>query len=140
MVGRCYLISAIGTNPFRRIVGWILTLRKLGDIFNVSGFHTWNLVMTIVMVVTWFVLFGFTVVAFWKGKIFISPAEAVIRDSFKVHVPEILEKHKQPDVEAAHPHIAVPEMTYVSPYGRTDYDVTPENRVASSRASTATMH
>ncbi|GJE96716.1 voltage-dependent anion channel-domain-containing protein [Phanerochaete sordida] len=69
-------------------VGWILTLRKLGDIFDVPGFHVWNLVMTICMVVTWVVLFVLTALAFWEGKIFSSPPEAVLRDTLRIRVVE----------------------------------------------------
>jgi len=67
-------------------VGWILTLRKLGDIFDIQGFHVLNLVMTIFMCVTWLVLFVLTVLAFWEGKIFISSSEAVIRDTLHIHI------------------------------------------------------
>lgn len=63
-------------------VGWILTLRKLGDIFHVNGFHIWNFVMTILMFTTWLILFVLTAIAFWEGKIFISRPEDVIRDQY----------------------------------------------------------
>lgn len=80
-----------------RVVGWILTLRKLGDIFGVAGFHTWNLVMTVCMCVTWLVLFVLTVLAFWEGKIFISPPEDVIRDKLRIR---IVDKHgREHDLE-----------------------------------------
>ena len=86
---------------------------------------------------TWLVLFGFTAVAFWKGEIFISSPEAVIRDSFKVHIHS--EKQKQPDVEAGVHPVDVPEMSYSNPYGSPSFDVA-DSRVVSSRASTVTVH
>lgn len=119
-------------------VGWILTVRKLGDIFDIRGFYIWNLIMTVMMFVTWLVLFGFTAVAFWKGEIFISSPEAVIRDTFKAHPAS--EKHKQPDVETGVHPADVPEMSYSHPYGPPSFDVAADSRVVSSRASTVTMH
>lgn len=78
------------------LVGWILTLRKLGDIFGVSGFHTWNFVMTVIMCVTWLVLFVLTAFAFWEGKIFISPPEDVMRDMLRL---KIVDRQKDEDLE-----------------------------------------
>jgi len=62
-------------------VGWILTLRKLGDIFELQAFHVWNIVMTIMICITWFLLFCLTAKAFWKGKIFMASPEDVTRDA-----------------------------------------------------------
>ncbi len=85
-------------------VGWILTLRKLGQIFQMSFFNVWNTVMTIIMCITWIVLFVLTCVAFWEGKIFISANEDTIQDGR--HVNWRLRKHaedvelgRRPDVE-----------------------------------------
>ncbi len=61
-------------------VGWIVTSRKLGDVFQTNFFDVWNTVMTIAMCITWIVLFALTFVAFWEGKIFISPKEDTARD------------------------------------------------------------
>ncbi|KAK0489454.1 voltage-dependent anion channel-domain-containing protein [Armillaria novae-zelandiae] len=61
-------------------VGWINATRSLGDIFQIQGFFTFHLVMTILMCITWLVLFIFTVIAICKGKIFNSRREDVIRD------------------------------------------------------------
>ncbi|KAK0215087.1 voltage-dependent anion channel-domain-containing protein [Armillaria fumosa] len=61
-------------------VGWITATRSLGDIFEIQGFFTFHLVMTILMCITWLVLFIFTVIAICKGKIFKSRKEDVIRD------------------------------------------------------------
>ncbi|PSR72182.1 hypothetical protein PHLCEN_2v11974, partial [Hermanssonia centrifuga] len=63
-------------------VGWILTLRKLGDIFGWNGFNIWHMIMTILMCITWVVLFVLTAIAFWKGEIFISTPEEIIRDTY----------------------------------------------------------
>ncbi|PBK60602.1 hypothetical protein ARMSODRAFT_897712 [Armillaria solidipes] len=61
-------------------VGWITTTRSLGDIFQIQGFFTFHLIMTILMCITWLVLFIFTVIAICKGRIFKSRREDVIRD------------------------------------------------------------
>ncbi|KAI0790688.1 voltage-dependent anion channel-domain-containing protein [Abortiporus biennis] len=62
-------------------VGWILTLRKLGDIFNIEAFHIWHLIMTVLMCITWLILFCLTVIAFCKGKIFMASPEDIIKDT-----------------------------------------------------------
>lgn len=61
-------------------VGWITATRSLGDIFEIQGFFTFHLVMTILMCITWLVLFIFTVIAICEGRIFKSRKEDVIRD------------------------------------------------------------
>ncbi|KAI0798201.1 voltage-dependent anion channel [Abortiporus biennis] len=61
-------------------VGWIATIRVLGDIFNLDGFFAWHLVMTIIMIIVWFVLIILTGLAFWKGKIFLAKDEDVLKD------------------------------------------------------------
>ncbi|CAE6337008.1 unnamed protein product [Rhizoctonia solani] len=61
-------------------VGWINTVMALGKILNVPGFDEWHLVMTILVCTTWFVLASFTVVAFWKGEIFMSSNEDIHAD------------------------------------------------------------
>ncbi|KAF8674673.1 Voltage-dependent anion channel [Rhizoctonia solani] len=61
-------------------VGWINTLMVLGKIFGISGFDEWHLVMTVLVCATWIVLFSFTVVAFWKGEIFMSRNEDIHAD------------------------------------------------------------
>lgn len=62
-------------------VGWIAMLREFGDIFDLTGFYILHLIMAIVMCVTWTVLFVLTVMAFYKGYIFKSMSEDVIKDS-----------------------------------------------------------
>ncbi|KII91028.1 hypothetical protein PLICRDRAFT_107381 [Plicaturopsis crispa FD-325 SS-3] len=61
-------------------VGWISTLRVLGDIFHLEGFFVLHLTMTIIMCITWLILFVLTVLAFWKGKIFMAKEEDVLKD------------------------------------------------------------
>lgn len=56
-------------------VGWINATRSLGDIFQIQGFFTFHLVMTIVMCITWLLLFTFTVIAFFQGRILKSGEE-----------------------------------------------------------------
>ncbi|KAM5534137.1 hypothetical protein V8D89_012157 [Ganoderma adspersum] len=62
-------------------VGWISTVRVLGDIFGLRGFFVWHLVMTILMCAVWLILFCLTIWAFAKGKIFMAKPEDVIHDS-----------------------------------------------------------
>ncbi|CAA7261553.1 unnamed protein product [Cyclocybe aegerita] len=62
-------------------VGWIVTLRLLGDIFHIHGFHIIHVIMCIVMFTTWAILFILTVVAFVKGSIFSSNPEDVVKDA-----------------------------------------------------------
>jgi len=69
-------------------VGWISTTRVLGDIFGLSGLHTVHLIMTTTVFITWLVLIVLTGVAFWKGKIFISKEEDVLKDSLLVAAEE----------------------------------------------------
>ena len=61
-------------------VGWIATIRLLGDTFNIEGFFVWHMVMEILMCIVWLILFSLTVVAFWKGKIFMAKDEDVLED------------------------------------------------------------
>ncbi|QRV89934.1 malic acid transport protein [Ceratobasidium sp. AG-Ba] len=75
-------------------VGWINTVNTLGDIFGIRGFEKWHLTMTILVVTTWIVLFAFTAVAFWKGKIFMSKDEDIYSDG----VCSALEKEKSGDM------------------------------------------
>ncbi len=65
------------------LVGWISTIRVLGDIFDLQGFFVWHLIMSILMCTVWVVLFALTAVAFWKGKIFLAKDEDVLKDSVK---------------------------------------------------------
>ncbi|KAF9522586.1 voltage-dependent anion channel-domain-containing protein [Crepidotus variabilis] len=62
-------------------VGWIATLRLLGDIFHIRGFYVLHLIMCILMCFTWAILFVLTVVAFAKGRIFQSNEEDVVKDA-----------------------------------------------------------
>lgn len=62
-------------------VGWIATIRALGDIFNLNGFFVWHTVMAVLIVTVWVILIVFTIMAFWKGKIFYAKDEDVIKDT-----------------------------------------------------------
>ncbi|KAH9989571.1 voltage-dependent anion channel [Russula vinacea] len=61
-------------------VGWISTLRVLGDTLQIPGFFVLHTIMTVLMCMVWAVLFGLTVLAFWKGKIFFADEADVLRD------------------------------------------------------------
>lgn len=61
-------------------VGWILCIKKFGDIFQLRGFYIWNFVMVLLMCATWVILFCLTVIAFWRGKIFMASSEDVLKD------------------------------------------------------------
>lgn len=63
-------------------VGWILALRVLGNLFDLRGFKILHFIFCVVLAVVWFVLFVLTIVAFWKGFIFQSEDEAVVKDRF----------------------------------------------------------
>ncbi|EIN03576.1 hypothetical protein PUNSTDRAFT_147009 [Punctularia strigosozonata HHB-11173 SS5] len=77
-------------------VGWIATIRVLGDTFAISGFYTLHLVLVVAMCAVWLVLFVLTLAAFWKGKIFLDNDEDVLRDHrhFAVHAHILHEKGK----------------------------------------------
>ena len=62
------------------LVGWISTVRLLGDTFEIEGFYIWHMVMAILMCTVWVILFVLTALAFWKGKIFMAKDEDVIKD------------------------------------------------------------
>ena len=64
-------------------VGWISTLRVLGDTLNIEGFYAVHLVMAVIMCTVWLVLFVLTMMAFWKGKIFLAKSEDVIQDEIE---------------------------------------------------------
>lgn len=74
------------------LVGWILTLRKIGDIFHLRAFSVWHSVMVVYMCSAWIILFAFTAVAFWRGQIFNASSEEVIRNSEKHVCPKDIEK------------------------------------------------
>lgn len=61
-------------------VGWISTLRVLGEALDIPGFFTLHAVMAVVMCMVWLVLFVLTALAFWKGKIFLAAETDVLRD------------------------------------------------------------
>ncbi|KAF8895246.1 voltage-dependent anion channel [Infundibulicybe gibba] len=62
-------------------VGWIATLRVLGETFDLEGFFIIHMILATLMCITWAVLFVLTIVAFWRGLIFISKEEDVLKDS-----------------------------------------------------------
>ncbi|KAJ3709400.1 voltage-dependent anion channel [Lentinula raphanica] len=62
-------------------VGWISCTRIFGDVLHIPGLYDVHLLMTILMCLTWAVLFVLTVAAFWKGLIFYSHDEDVLKDA-----------------------------------------------------------
>ncbi|THH06531.1 hypothetical protein EW146_g9588 [Bondarzewia mesenterica] len=62
-------------------VGWISTLHVLGDTLHIPGFYVVHDVMVVLMCLTWLTLSVFTVLAFWRGEIFMARGEEVVRDS-----------------------------------------------------------
>ena len=70
-------------------VAWISTLRVLGDTLNNPGFYVVHIIMAVLMCGTWLVLFGLTILAFWKGKIFLARGEDVLRDTKAVREGEV---------------------------------------------------
>ncbi|KAF8756877.1 Voltage-dependent anion channel [Rhizoctonia solani] len=62
-------------------VGWINTLRALGDIFGIKGFSVWHAIMTFLVCMVWLILFGLTILAFVRGKIFLAKDADVWRDT-----------------------------------------------------------
>ncbi|KAH9900728.1 voltage-dependent anion channel-domain-containing protein [Cubamyces lactineus] len=64
-------------------VGWISTIRVLGDVFKLNGFYVWHLAMTVLMCAVWLVLFALTAYAFVKGKIFLARREEVLQDALE---------------------------------------------------------
>ena len=75
---------------FTLAVGWISTIRALGDIFELKGFFVWHTTMAVIMCIVWIVLFTLTVFAFFKGKIFMAKDEDVLKDSNMI--PKDVEK------------------------------------------------
>ncbi|KAG8942011.1 hypothetical protein FRC03_003735 [Tulasnella sp. 419] len=62
-------------------VGWIGTLRALGDIFNINAFFDIHAILAAIMFITWVVLFGLTALAFFRGKIFFTKNNDIWSDS-----------------------------------------------------------
>ncbi|QRW08455.1 C4-dicarboxylate transporter/malic acid transporter [Ceratobasidium sp. AG-Ba] len=62
-------------------VGWINTLRALGDIFGIKGFSVWHSIMTFLVCIVWLVLFSLTILAFVRGKIFLAKDADLWRDT-----------------------------------------------------------
>jgi len=65
-------------------VGWISSLRVLGDTLQIPGFFVLHAIMAVVMCAVWVVLFGLTALAFWKGQIFLAAEADVLRDEKRV--------------------------------------------------------
>ncbi|EIN03551.1 hypothetical protein PUNSTDRAFT_77964 [Punctularia strigosozonata HHB-11173 SS5] len=61
-------------------VGWIATVRVLGDTFSIPGFYTLHLILVVAMCLVWLTLFVLTMTAFWKGDILLSEESLVLRD------------------------------------------------------------
>ena len=111
-------------HDFTIAVGWILALRKIGDTFDSNFFYVWNIVMTVLMCFTWTVLIIFTIVAFCKGKIFISPPEDIVKDSY---LHQKLRRHME-DLELGRAHRNFGHIRYTS------QTVTPQPRSPRSRS------
>jgi len=65
-------------------VGWISTLRVLGDALDIPGFFVVHAVMAVLMCIVWLVLFALTALAFWKGKIFLAAETDVLMDEGRI--------------------------------------------------------
>ena len=111
-------------HDFTIAVGWILALRKIGDTFDSNFFYVWNTVMTVLMCFTWTVLIILTIVAFCKGKIFISPPEDIVKDSY---LHQKLRRHME-DLELGRAHRNDGHSRYTS------QTVTPQPRSPRSRS------
>ena len=61
-------------------MGWISCLRVLGDALQIPGFFALHAIMAVAMCMVWIVLFSLTVLAFYKGKIFLAAEADVLRD------------------------------------------------------------
>ncbi|KAH8810336.1 voltage-dependent anion channel-domain-containing protein [Flagelloscypha sp. PMI_526] len=83
-------------------VGWINTIKVMGDIFNIQGFYTVHLIMTVLISLTWITLMILTGVAFSKGLIFFAKEEDVIVDSVD---KETLEALKEKDTFSGRTHV-----------------------------------
>jgi hypothetical protein len=68
-------------------VGWISTLRVLGDASDIPGFFAVHAVMAVMMCIVWLILFVLTALAFGKGKIFLAAEADVHRDEGRI--PEV---------------------------------------------------
>jgi tellurite resistance protein TehA-like permease len=69
-------------------IGWIATLRVLGDTFGIRGFFTLHLILVIALCITYVILAGFTAYAFYRGEIFYAKPEDVVRDAVGLPDPE----------------------------------------------------
>ncbi|KAF5372070.1 hypothetical protein D9758_004989 [Tetrapyrgos nigripes] len=74
-------------------VGWINTTSTLGGVLNIRGFRTVHLIMTVLIFITWFILIVLTAMAFWKGLIFFSKEEDVLKDTYAVKESDSDEKN-----------------------------------------------
>lgn len=94
------------------IVGWISTIRVLGDIFNLQGFFVWHLTMVIIMCIIWAVLIVLTTWAFWRGDIFLAKEEDILKDTV---VGEETEKDTVSQCEHSEHGHHTPEPSYPQP-------------------------
>ncbi|KAI0057260.1 hypothetical protein BV25DRAFT_1920355 [Artomyces pyxidatus] len=67
-------------------VGWISTLRALGDALDIPAFYVLHEIMATILCLTWLVLFALTLYAFYRGEIFFAKPEDVLRDETHTHV------------------------------------------------------
>ncbi|KAL0960556.1 hypothetical protein HGRIS_005592 [Hohenbuehelia grisea] len=76
-------------------VGWIATTKILGDVFVIRGFYIVHAIMVVLICSTWIILIVLTGMAFWRGLIFRSKEEDVIKDSLDKEEVEEIEKMSQ---------------------------------------------
>lgn len=62
-------------------MGWISTLRALGDVLQIEFFFTLHAIFAFLMLVIWGILIVLTGIAIFKGVILRSKPEDVIRDT-----------------------------------------------------------
>ncbi|KAK1232179.1 hypothetical protein PQX77_004691 [Marasmius sp. AFHP31] len=75
-------------------VGWINMTKILGKELRIPGLFTVHAIFTALMFLTWTILIVLTMMAFWKGLIFFSKEEDVIRDTLG---PEALPRESDLD-------------------------------------------
>ncbi|KAF7422308.1 hypothetical protein PC9H_010464 [Pleurotus ostreatus] len=97
-------------------VGWIATMRLFGDIFKVRGFYVTHAIMAVLICLAWLILFVLTLIAFWRGLIFHSKDEDVIKDTLPEAVEEEDDDMSIYDKKPDHHHgrdISGPNMRYL---------------------------
>ncbi|KAL0577115.1 hypothetical protein V5O48_004868 [Marasmius crinis-equi] len=90
-------------------VGWINTTKVLAKELNIKGLLTVHAIFTVLIFLTWIILIVLTILAFWKGLIFLSKEEDVIRDTVGVEVlnsdADSIEQEKHSHGVQGHNHV-----------------------------------